>query len=83
MYPHIGVCIPTLVYVSPCWYRYDSDNPLAEGDVGMAGVAIDTVEDMKVIASRHVNSTIWSHVYHMTCHRFCFLTSLLTRCRFP
>ena len=28
--------------------RYDSDNPLAEGDVGMAGVAVDSVEDMKV-----------------------------------
>lgn len=26
---------------------YDSDNPRVEGDVGMAGVAIDTVEDMK------------------------------------
>ena len=28
--------------------RYDSDNPLAVGDVGMAGVAVDSVEDMKV-----------------------------------
>ena len=28
--------------------RYDSDNPRVVGDVGMAGVAIDTVEDMKV-----------------------------------
>jgi methylmalonyl-CoA mutase N-terminal domain/subunit len=27
---------------------YDSDNPRVEGDVGMAGVAIDSVEDMKV-----------------------------------
>ena len=27
---------------------YDSNNPLAEGDVGMAGVAVDSVEDMKV-----------------------------------
>jgi len=26
---------------------YDSDNPRVAGDVGMAGVAIDTVEDMK------------------------------------
>lgn len=26
---------------------YDSDNPRVSGDVGMAGVAIDTVEDMK------------------------------------
>lgn len=27
---------------------YDSDNPRVVGDVGMAGVAIDSVEDMKV-----------------------------------
>lgn len=27
---------------------YDSDNPRVRGDVGMAGVAIDSVEDMKV-----------------------------------
>lgn len=28
---------------------YDSDNPRVSGDVGQAGVAIDTVEDMKVL----------------------------------
>lgn len=28
---------------------YDSDNPRVHGDVGMAGVAIDTVEDMKLL----------------------------------
>ena len=28
---------------------YDSDNPRVEGDVGKAGVAIDSVEDMKVL----------------------------------
>ena len=28
---------------------YDSDHPRVSGDVGMAGVAIDTVEDMKVL----------------------------------
>jgi len=28
---------------------YDSDNPRVPGDVGMAGVAIDTVEDMKLL----------------------------------
>ena len=31
-----------------CLCRYDSDDPLVGGDVGMAGVAIDSVEDMKV-----------------------------------
>src|SRR4029079_4450351 len=28
---------------------YDSDHPRAVGDVGMAGVAIDSVEDMKIL----------------------------------
>ncbi|KNC50464.1 methylmalonyl-CoA mutase domain-containing protein [Thecamonas trahens ATCC 50062] len=28
---------------------YDSDHPRVAGDVGMAGVAIDTIEDMKVL----------------------------------
>src|SRR6218665_3069880 len=28
---------------------YDSDHPRVGGDVGMAGVAIDTVEDMKIL----------------------------------
>lgn len=28
---------------------YDSDNPRVHGDVGMAGVAIDSVEDMKLL----------------------------------
>ena len=36
--------------VAPTIYiRYDSDNPRVEGDVGMAGVAIDTIEDMKTL----------------------------------
>ncbi len=30
---------------------YDSDHPRVEGDVGMAGVAIDSVEDMKILFS--------------------------------
>jgi len=28
---------------------YDSDNPRVKGDVGKAGVAIDSVEDMKIL----------------------------------
>jgi len=31
---------------------YDSDHPRVEGDVGKAGVAIDTVEDMKILFDR-------------------------------
>lgn len=30
-----------------CGFRYDSDNPRVYGDVGMAGVAVDSIEDMK------------------------------------
>lgn len=33
----------------PTHRGYDSDHPRVTGDVGMAGVAIDTVEDMKVL----------------------------------
>ena len=33
----------------PTHRGYDSDNPRVTGDVGMAGVAIDTVEDMKML----------------------------------
>ena len=32
---------------------YDSDHPRVRGDVGKAGVAIDTVEDMKPALRRH------------------------------
>ncbi len=33
----------------PTHRGYDSDNPLVEADVGKAGVAIDSVEDMKIL----------------------------------
>ena len=33
----------------PTHRGYDSDHPRVTGDVGMAGVAIDTVEDMKLL----------------------------------
>ena len=36
------------------YHRYDSDNPRVHGDVGMAGVAVDSVEDMKVNSVRTV-----------------------------
>ncbi|CAI8032596.1 Methylmalonyl-CoA mutase, mitochondrial [Geodia barretti] len=35
----------------PTHRGYDSSNPVAEGDVGMAGVAVDSVEDMKILFS--------------------------------
>lgn len=34
---------------------YDSDHPRVQGDVGMAGVPIDSVEDMKVIGGKSSN----------------------------
>src|SRR4030095_6773092 len=33
----------------PTQLGYDSDDPLAEGEVGRTGVAIDSVEDMEVL----------------------------------
>ncbi|MBF0588491.1 MAG: methylmalonyl-CoA mutase [Magnetococcales bacterium] len=33
----------------PTHRGYDSDHPRASGDVGMAGVAVDSVEDMKIL----------------------------------
>jgi len=36
------------VTINFIFLRYDSDNPRVHGDVGMAGVAVDSVEDMKV-----------------------------------
>jgi len=51
---------------------YDSDNPRIEGDVGKAGVAIDIVEDMKVLfdqipldqmsVSMTMNGVMWLHL---------------------
>ena len=50
----------------PTHRGYDSDNPLAEGDVGMAGVAVDSVEDMKV---RRVNMKLLVNVnVHILVH---------------
>ena len=37
--------------------RYDSDNPRVHGDVGMAGVAVDSVEDMKVKYVRRLHNS--------------------------
>jgi len=35
----------------PTQIGYDSDHPLAEGEVGRVGVAIDSIEDMKILFS--------------------------------
>ncbi|RUS20804.1 methylmalonyl-coenzyme A mutase [Endogone sp. FLAS-F59071] len=47
---HRGVYLIQLtVIICMHSYRYDSDHPRVVGDVGMAGVAIDSVEDMKIL----------------------------------
>lgn len=44
---HVGKSLKTNIF---CFnFRYDSDNPRVVGDVGMAGVAIDSVEDTKLL----------------------------------
>lgn len=39
----------SVAYDLPTHRGYDSDHPRVEGDVGMAGVAIDSVEDVKIL----------------------------------
>ena len=46
----------------PTHRGYDSDNPIAEGDVGMAGVAVDSVEDMKVRQRGGVRQKGWGQL---------------------
>src|SRR4030042_933553 len=36
----------------PTQMGYDSDNPVASGEVGKVGVAIDSIEDMEVLFDR-------------------------------
>ena len=36
---------------------YDSDHPRVPGDVGMAGVPVDSVEDMKVVTTTTTTTT--------------------------
>jgi methylmalonyl-CoA mutase, N-terminal domain len=39
----------SIAFDLPTQLGYDSDDPLAEGEVGRTGVAIDSVEDMRVV----------------------------------
>jgi len=54
---------------------YDSDNPRVHGDVGMAGVAIDSVEDMKVGWKRNSVKLITA-IKFLSCHIVHFLSLL-------
>jgi len=49
-----------MIYFTPL--RYDSDNPRVPGDVGMAGVAVDTVEDMKVVITHQLDTCLFSNI---------------------
>ncbi len=44
-----GVSGLSVAFDLPTQIGYDSDHPLAEGEVGKVGVAIDSIEDMKVL----------------------------------
>src|ERR1700730_12823360 len=62
-----GVSGLSVAFDLPTQMGYDSDHPLAEGEVGKVGVAIDTIEDMaelfdeipldRVSTSMTINST--------------------------
>jgi len=39
----------SIAFDLPTHRGYDSDHPRVAGDVGKAGVAIDSVEDMKIL----------------------------------
>src|SRR6187551_3384389 len=62
-----GVMGLSVAFDLPTQIGYDSDHPLAEGEVGKAGVAIDSIEDMQrlfkgiklkgVYTSMTINST--------------------------
>jgi methylmalonyl-CoA mutase N-terminal domain/subunit len=47
--PRAGTEGPSVAFDLATHRGYDSDNPRVAGDVGMAGVAIDSVEDMKLL----------------------------------
>jgi methylmalonyl-CoA mutase len=57
---------------------YDSDHPRVPGDVGMAGVAVDTVEDMKVLRPNRFAVALLTAP-----RRCCSATSRSTACPFP
>ena len=40
---------PNIAFHLPTQLGYDSDNPLARGEVGKAGVAVDTLKDFEII----------------------------------
>jgi methylmalonyl-CoA mutase N-terminal domain/subunit len=62
---------------------YDSDHPRVPGDVGMAGVAVDTVEDMKVLPPNRLCRPFLIPVFLIPVCRCCSATSRSTACLCP
>ena len=48
-----GVSGLSVAFDLPTQMGYDSDHPMAAGEVGRVGVAIDSIEDMAVLLRRH------------------------------
>ena len=53
----------------PTQIGYDSDHPLADGEVGKVGVAIDSLEDMEKLFEGIKLEDV-SHIYDHQCHGF-------------
>lgn len=47
---------PNIAFHLPTQIGYDSDNPLARGEVGRAGVAVDTLRDFEIIYEAFTDS---------------------------
>jgi methylmalonyl-CoA mutase, N-terminal domain len=58
-----GVMGLSVAFDLPTQIGYDSDHPLAEGEVGKVGVAIDSIEDMQTLFSG-----IKLHFHDHQCH---------------
>ena len=48
---------------------YDSDHERVEGDVGKAGVAIDSVEDMKILFDQILIRSVCKNIFDGHCHK--------------
>ena len=52
----------------PTQIGYDSDHPMAEGEVGKVGVAIDSIEDMEVLSGNPLESVSTSMTINATAY---------------
>jgi methylmalonyl-CoA mutase len=68
----------SIAFDLPTHRGYDSDHERVVGDVGKAGVAIDSVEDMKVLFNVCFYDHEWCCFAH---HGFLYCSSGRTRCK--